>query len=86
MVGLGVNNISASGGDSYNDQGGGGGGLIKISYLSVEQQPSYSLWININQGYQNNSPNINLQSNGIFYGPLCHGGSMAYYLGCISCN
>jgi hypothetical protein len=60
--------------------------LVKVSYNSVNQNPSYSLWININQGYQNNSPNILIYSNGIFYGPLCEGGHMAYYLGCTPCN
>lgn len=57
VEGLGVNNITASGGNSSNNKGSGGGGLVKISYETISQDPSYSLWININQGIQDNSPN-----------------------------
>lgn len=52
MVGLGPNNISATGGNSGNNKGGGGGGLVKISFVNVSANVSYSLWVDINQGYQ----------------------------------
>lgn len=52
IVGLGPNNISATGGNSGNNKGGGSGGLIKISFLTVYYNVTYSLWVDINQGYQ----------------------------------
>jgi hypothetical protein len=32
IYGYGLNNISAAGGSSYNNNGSGSGGLVKISY------------------------------------------------------
>ena len=52
MVGLGPNNISATGGNSGNNKGGGGGGLVKISFVNVSANVPYSLWVDMNQGYQ----------------------------------
>jgi hypothetical protein len=86
VTGIQPNNISAGGGNSYNNNGAGGGGLVKVSYATVNQTIfSYSLWININQGYQPNSTNQVL-FNGIFYGPLCLGGQQADYLKCANCS
>ncbi len=72
--GSGYNYIKSAGGDSYNNLGAGGGGLIKVTYVNRKQNPEDSLWINISQGYQMNSPNQSVYSNGIFYGPVCPGG------------
>jgi hypothetical protein len=43
-------NISAFGGSSYNNRGGGSGGMVKISYQTLEAQGI--IWINVDQGYQ----------------------------------
>jgi hypothetical protein len=37
LTGVQPNNISAGGGSSYGDNGAGGGGLVKISYATVNQ-------------------------------------------------
>jgi hypothetical protein len=75
LLGHDFNNISAAGGNSTNNNGSGGGGLIKMSFNYLPS-PNYqdSLWININQGFQNNSQTLQTYSNGIFYGPTCNPG------------
>lgn len=76
---VGGNNVSAAGGNSTNNNGSGAGGLVKVSYQNAI---SRSLWININEGYQSNSPSDELYSNGIFFGPTCSPGYQAIYLSC----
>jgi len=70
----------AAGGNSYNGNGAGSGGLIKLSSQNVTRQFPTSLWIDINQGNQSNNPSYSVSNNGIFYGPLCYGGQQMDYL------
>jgi hypothetical protein len=70
-----LNYISAAGGNSTNNNGSGAGGMVKISFESFPNRAHWNfLWININQGKQSNNDNIEIYSNGIFYGPTCFPG------------
>lgn len=74
IVGVGSNNVSAMGGNSFNNNGAGGGGIVKISYTNYTYNSISSIWVNINQGYQPNYQNFSTSSNGLFYGTLCTSG------------
>lgn len=43
------------------------------------------MWINVSVGYQQSLPNMTLQTNGIFYGPICPPGEFVWYLSCHPC-
>lgn len=45
-------NFSASGGASFNNNGSGSGGIVKISYVGRNFSEQDSMWVNISAGYQ----------------------------------
>ena len=47
-----MTNFSSSGGASYNVNGSGGGGVIKISFDSLFEFTEKSMWVNTSSGYQ----------------------------------
>jgi len=75
------------GGNSYNNNGSGGGGLIKISFESSSLTAGTNNFrINISQGIQNNASGNLTSSTGIFYGPICNPGTYVSYLSCLKCG
>jgi hypothetical protein len=44
--------FSAAGGASYNNNGSGAGGIVKISFLNSEFVVVESMWVNVSSGYQ----------------------------------
>lgn len=71
-----------AGGSSFNNKGAGSGGMIKLSYQKVIQSLNYTIFVNVSQGYQPNMDVTYLDSNGIFYGPLCSSGTARFYIDC----
>ena len=78
-----MSTVKAIGGNSYNNNGSGGGGVIKVSY---ENMPANNLIINISQGIQNGEKGFLSNSTGIFYGPVCNPGTYVSSLQCVNCN
>lgn len=67
----GYTNFSAAGGASYNNNGSGAGGIVKISFQNSSFYNDDSMWVNVSSGYQPHEPEMIFQNNGIFYGKFC---------------
>ena len=75
-------NFSSSGGPSYNVNGSGGGGIIKISYDHYKFYYPNSMWVNVTPGYQPPDVDYEFSANGLFYGTFCTAGYYQLYLAC----
>lgn len=79
-------NFTAAGGASYNNNGSGAGGIVKISYNSMNFSLSDSMLVNVKSGFQPSPPNMSVQTSGIFYGVFCKPGEYVNFLGCFPCE
>lgn len=52
----GYTNFSAAGGASYNNNGSGAGGIVKISFQNSSFYNDDSMWVNVSSGYQPKEP------------------------------
>ena len=75
-------NFSSSGGASYNVNGSGGGGIVKISYDHYKFYEENSMWVNVTPGYQPPDSRLKFSANGLFYGTFCTPGYYQLYLAC----